>query len=188
MSRNKRSYIAKAAAVPVALLASALLVWQGSYAAFNATTTDGANNWAAGAVALTDDDGGSAMFNAAGLRPGSTGNRCITVTSNSSLFGPVKLWATSSTTNALSSYLDVTVQEGTGGGFGSCTGFAAGATIYTGTLAAMPLTYATGSGAWTPSANPESKTYKITYTVNAAAPNTVQNGTASATFTWEIQA
>jgi hypothetical protein len=52
----------------------------------------------------------------------------------------------------------------------------------------MPLTYATGSGAWTPAANPESKTYKITYTVNAAAPNTVQNGTASATFTWEIQA
>ncbi len=177
----------KAAAVPAALLASALVVWQGSYAAFSATTNDAANNWATGNVSLTDDDGGSAMFNAVGLRPGSTGTKCIKVTSNSSLFGPVKLYTTSASTNSLANYIDVTVAEGTPGDFTSCGAFV-GSSIYSGTLTAMPSTYGTGAGTWTPSTNPESKTYKFTYTVNAAAPSSVMNSTASATFTWEIQA
>ena len=50
----------KAAAVPAALMASALVVWQGSYAAFSATTSNAGNNWATGGVSLTDDDAGSA--------------------------------------------------------------------------------------------------------------------------------
>ena len=177
----------KAAAVPAALMASALVVWQGSYAAFSATTSNAGNNWATGGVSLTDDDAGSAMFNVANLKPGSTGTKCIQVTSNSSLIVPVKLYGTSSSTNALATYVDVNVQEGAPGTFASCGAFV-GANIYTGTLAALPSTYGTGVGTWTPAANPESKTYKITYTVNAAAPNTTQNSTATGTFTWEIQA
>ncbi len=82
------------AAVPVAVLACGGLVWQSSYSAFSATTASPTSNWAAGSVALADDDTNAAMFNASNLKPGSTGSKCIVVTSSGSLASTVKLYAT----------------------------------------------------------------------------------------------
>jgi hypothetical protein len=182
-------------AIPAALIASGVVVSTASYSAFSATTVNPTSNWTAGSVALTDDDSNTALFNATGLKPGSTGTNCITVTSTGSLASAVKLYATNAaTTNALASNINLTIDQGTGGGFGSCTGFTAQTTngnLYTGTLANFGTTstnYASGLGTWAPTGSgSESKVYRFTYTVSSTAPSTVMGGTASLGLTWEAQ-
>jgi hypothetical protein len=185
--------VAAAASIPVAMVASGAMVWHASYSAFSATTTNPTSNWAAGTVALSDDDSNTAMFNASNLKPGSTGSKCIAVTSTGSLPSAVKLYGTSyATTSALSTYLTVTVDEGTGGSFaGGCTGFTASSQIYNGTLAAFgtgKTNYSNGVGAWAPTGSAsETKVYKITYTLSSTTPDSSQGGTAALGFTWETQ-
>jgi hypothetical protein len=182
-------------AVALGMAASAGLVWHASYSAFSATTSNPTSNWAVGSVALSDDDSNTAMFTATGLKPGSTGTKCISVTSSGSLASAVKLYGTSpSTTNGLASQINLTITQGTGGSFGSCTGFtplASGSSVFTGTLAAFGTTatgYANGLGNWAPTGTAsESRTFQFTYTIDPAAPNSTQGGTASIGFTWEAQ-
>lgn len=189
---------AKWAVVPAALLVSGVAVSQASYSAFSATTESSANNWAAGTVKLDSGankaaagpSSGTAMFTVANLKPGSTGAKCITVTSSGSLASAVKLYATEAkTTNKLSSSIDLVITEGTGGD-SICAGFTPAGEIFNGTLATLgsKKSFANGVGTWTPSgAAPETRTYKIVFTLNAAAPNSTQDGTASVGFTWEAQ-
>ena len=189
-------------AVLLGLVLSALLIWQTSYAAYSATTGNATNSWSTGNLALTDDDGGSggasgtAMFSATGLRPGSTGTHCITVSSTGSLPALVRLYGTGSTTvNGLSSSIGLVVTQGTGGSFGSCAGFqalpgSAGA-VYDGTLAAFPTGgYSTGLSDWSTAGTtgaPETRAYRFTYTIDPEAPVSTMNGAASIGLTWEAQ-
>jgi len=183
---------AKWAAVPVGMIVSAALIWQASYSAFTATTSNPTNNWSTGTVVLSDDDIGVAMFNATLLKPGSTASKCIVVTYSGTLASTVKLYGTGlTTTNGLSSYVDVVVEQGTGGTFANCTGFVvdAGPVSYSGTLNAFGTTYtnfANGFGTYAPS-GASTKVYRITYTLSAAAPNTTMGSTASIGLTWEAQ-
>jgi hypothetical protein len=187
--------ISKWAVVPVALMASGLLVWQSSYSAFSATTVNPTNNWTAGTVALTDDDTNTALFTASTLKPGDTGTKCIVVTSSGNLASAVKLYQTGyANTAALGTYLNMVIDEGTGGTYSSsgptsCTGFTFGSNDYTGTLAGFSgkTSFATGAGTWAPAAGTVTKTYRFSYTLDAATPNTSQGGTASVGFTWEAQ-
>jgi hypothetical protein len=124
-----------------------------------------------------------------------TGTKCIVVTSSGTLASTVKLYQTGyATTNALGTYLNMVIDEGTGGTFStsgptSCTGFSLGSNIYTGTLAAFAAktSFANGVGTWAPAAGTVTKTYRIAYTLDTATPNTSQGGTASLGFTWEAQ-
>ena len=193
MSRRlsvSKATVVKTLAVPFALLASGGLVYQSSYAAFSGTTNNPANSWAAGQVVLTDDDSGAAMFTATKLKPGSTGQKCIVVSSTSTVASTLKIYSSAvTTTNALSTYLNLTVEEGTGGSFGSCVGFSSAGTDFSGTLANLGTTatgFASGVGSFALTGTPtETRTYRFTYTVDPATPNSVQNGTAAATFVWE---
>jgi hypothetical protein len=192
---RRTARLAKWAAIPAALLISGLVVGQASYSAFSSSTSNPTSNWSAGTVALADDDSNTAMFSATGLKPGSTGTKCIAVTSSGSLASDVNLYGTSpTTTNALSTYIHLAIVQGTGGTSGSCTGFtplATGSSLYSGTLANFATSsanYATGLGTWTPAGTaPETRTFEFTYTVDAATPNTSQGGTAAIGFTWEDQ-
>ena len=48
--------------------------------------------------------------------------------------------------------------------------------------------YAAGAGEWDPAATPESKTYRITVELDAAAPDAEQGESVTAmSFTWEVQ-
>ena len=180
-------------AIPAALVASGVVVSTASYSAFSATTVNPTSNWTAGSVALTDDDNNTALFNATGLKPGSTGANCITVTSTGSLPSTVKLYGTNaSATKALDANMTLVVEQGTGGGFGSCTGFTpatTSGTLYSGLLSNFTASnFATGLGTWAPTGTAsESRVYRFTYTVSSTAPNTVQGGTAALGFTWEAQ-
>ncbi|MFJ4294995.1 hypothetical protein ACRQ4C_03560 [Curtobacterium sp. SP.BCp] len=182
-------------AVPAALVASGVVVSTASYSAFSATTVNPTSNWTAGTVALTDDDNNTALFTATGLKPGSTGTNCIAVTSTGSLPSTVKLYGTNAaTTNALATNINLTVEQGTGGGFGSCTGFTpatTSGTLYSGTVAGFgsaSTNFATGVGTWAPTGTAsETRVYRFSYTVPTSAPNSIQGGTAALGFTWEAQ-
>jgi hypothetical protein len=168
------------------LLTSALIV-TASLAAFSGTTENTGNTWTAGTVTLTDDDSGSAMFIVSAMAPLATVTECIAVTYSGTLLpSTVKLYGVSG--GPLDAYLDLTVEEGTGGVFGNCTGFT-GSNIFTGTLASFAAThidFASGAGAWNPAANPETVVYRFTVTLQDN--NLAQGLNATATFTWEAQA
>ncbi|WP_250032938.1 hypothetical protein [Paractinoplanes maris] len=69
------------------LVACSALVWQSSHASFSSTTSNDANELAAGTVVIGDNDGGSqAMFAASSMTPGAAGTPgCIGVTYTGSL-------------------------------------------------------------------------------------------------------
>jgi hypothetical protein len=173
---------------------SAAVVWHASYAAFSASTDNPTSNWAAGTVALSDDDSNTALFTASNLRPGATGTRCIAVTSTGSLPATVKLYGTgATTTKALAGYLNLTVTQGSGAG-ADCANFTplgSGATVYSGTVAGFGATatsFATGQGSWAPTgAAAETRVFQFSYTLAANTPDTAQGGTAALGFTWEAQ-
>ena len=79
MSRTdqRRRRVLRAVAPVAGLLAVGLLVWQGSYAAFSATTQNNNDAWVSGALTLDNNGGGAAYagtttatFNEPGLKPG----------------------------------------------------------------------------------------------------------------------
>jgi hypothetical protein len=191
-ARSARMVGAAAGLAGVAV--SAAVVWHASYAAFSASTDNPTSNWAAGTVALSDDDSNTALFSANNLRPGATGSRCIAVTSTGSLPATVKLYGTgAATTKALSSYLTLSVTQGSGAG-ADCANFTplgSGASVYTGTVAGFAATatgFATGQGSWAPTgAGAETRVFQFSYTLAANTPDTAQGGTAALGFTWEAQ-
>jgi hypothetical protein len=174
------------AVIALAIVVSGGMIWSASNAAFTATTSNGTNSWTSGTVVLNSDDSGTAMFNATGLKPGSTATKCIAVTYTGNLASSVKLYP-ASYTGTLGTYLDLTVEQGTGGGFAGCGGFS-GTTIYSGTLANIVSNstgFTTGVGNWTPSANPTTQVYRFTYTLEDN--NAAKNLTSTCAFTWEDQ-
>lgn len=180
-------------ALPLALLASSALVYQASNAAFTASTSNGSNTWSSGTVDLTDDDSSSVMFTATGLKPGSTGIKCINVTYSGTLPGQVRLFVTSPS-GTLGAYLDLTIEEGTGatGGAGlSCSGFSATSTLTGGgetldSFSTASTDFGSGVSTWAPTGSaPETRSYRVTYTLQD--DNAAQNKSAAATFTWEAR-
>ena len=187
--------VASLVAIPAAVAVSGLVVSQASYSAYSATTENPTNNWATGSVALGDDDGGTAAFTVANLKPGSTRTRCIAVTSTSSLPSTVKLYATNqATTKDLAAHIRLTITQGTGGSFGRCAGFtplAGGGRLYDGTLESFGYTatsYTSGLGNWAPTGQAdETRTFRLVYTVDRDAPDSTQGGSATGGLTWEAQ-
>lgn len=194
METTRRKPVSLIAAV-VGLALVAALISRTSEAAFTATTDNTGNTFTAGTVTLTDNDAGAALFTPANLSPGDTQTACIEVTYTGSIttVGAVKLYSGGYTdaTGSLSTYLDVTVEEGTAGS--TCAAFTTGSTILTATALATFDTntnagYASGLGAWTPTSTNEMRPYRFTVTLDAATPDTEQgSSTTGVTFVWEVQ-
>lgn len=195
-SRRSRR-IGTVIATPIAVLAAAALIWQSSYSAFTGTTRNSGNNWATGSVALTDDDAGSARFQASSMVPGDSETKCITVTANATVPGVVKGYAVNPVLSpqGLQDHIKVSVDEGTGGGFGSCTGFeSAGTVIPLMSLATLATfsNYANGAGGWNVVAGTQSKTYEITWTFDTTGLtqseiDQLQGAQTGIDFQWELQ-
>lgn len=194
MTRQRRAVLA--AAVPLGFLLSGGLVWQASYAAFGATTTNPGNSWQAGSVALSDDKAGTALFSASGLVPGATQTRCIVVSYQGTVASSVHLYGAYADTSfdgdtavdsALAPYLDVTV-DAAPGQFAGCVGFTGSTQLYQGTAQGFVASYASFAGGldtWTPSSNPTYRTYRFTYALQD--DNAAQGRTLGLTLTWEAQ-
>jgi hypothetical protein len=192
--RGALAWAARLAPVPLGLALSGALVWQASYSAFSATTSNTPNTWNASTQGLSNDSSGP-MFAITNMTPGATASKCIKVSSTGTVPATVKLYTAlgSSVTNDISQYINLTIQLGTGGTSASCSSFVSTATEYSGTLSALTLaatSYATGepAGSLTGTGLPETLTYEITYTFSSSAPNSAQGGsTPNVTFTWESQ-
>jgi hypothetical protein len=177
-------------ALPLAVVASGALIATASYAAFSDTTDNAANSWRTGAVSLTDDDQGQALFDVADLVPGSSGTNCITVTATTTNASDVKLYTAETTDgDALAQHIGMTVERGSLGTAGDCSTFTAESTVHDGTLAGLVTHDSFGSGVdnWTPATGTASTTYRFSYDLATDAPNTVQDAEAGTTFVWEAQ-
>jgi len=89
----------------------------------------------------------------------------------------------------LGQHLDLVVRRGSGGGFGTCAGFTAAATVYTGTVADFVQTHdewLSGIGGWT-AAGHQRATYRFGYTLQPETPSHLQATRTSATFQWEAR-
>jgi hypothetical protein len=200
-SDRRQRRMLRAAAPLAGLLVAALLVWQGSNAAFSATTDNTGDAWATGNLLLTNNGGGAAysgttaaLFTENNLKPGNTGFKCITVESTGSLAGNLRLYRgaiTGTNSAALSAVLDVTVDAVAVAAAtnvqANCTGYTGGSggALYNGTLSAMPATYAGASGLAV-AGGTQRVAYRIGWTVNAGAGNSVQSSSAVANLVWEI--
>lgn len=138
-----------------------------SEAAFSDSTSNVGNSLATGDVVLTDDDAAGTLFNTTGLMANDSLAECLNVSYTGSILpAPVRAYATSG--GGLDAYLDMTVEMGTGGGYGSCAAFAPTSTIYTGTLAGFSTTHsgwANGLATFTAATNPDNRTFRFTLTV-----------------------
>jgi hypothetical protein len=186
----------------LSVLASALAgcVAVGAYAAFRATVTNGGDSYAAGSVALSDNDSGAAMFTALNsAAPSDSETSCIKVRYDGSLASNVRLYGTIS--GALAPYLTLTVTRGTdlNPTFDTCTTFTADATnyigagsgvIYSGTLGSFPTTYAGGlvdPTAGSPESWTQNEEHVYRFVLTVGANTNGQNQTVTAGFTWEAR-
>ncbi|TFD53547.1 hypothetical protein E3T55_05145 [Cryobacterium frigoriphilum] len=185
---------------PVAILVAGLMVWQGSNAAFTASTRNSDNNWSTGSVALVDDDGGTAAFQVTNLKPGATGTKCIVVTASSSLAGVVRPHVSnlSLSGRGLAERVTLTLERGTGGSFSDCTGFVATETSLPAaslkTLADNNSSFATGGLPWSTAgvSTGESQTYRGTWAFNTTGMtqleiDALQGSQTSIDLVWELQ-
>jgi hypothetical protein len=168
------------------VLASGMLVWGSSTALFRGTTANPVNSWTAGTVSISDDDAAAAMFTVTGILPGDSGTKCITVTYTGNVTANVRLYATLTGTG-LGTYIDTTIDQGTGGSFASCTSFVSEVST-TGTMAsfaAARTNFATGFGTWAPTANGQSRTYRVAWAMQPDNGGISKNATLN--LTWEAQ-
>lgn len=181
---------------PVAVLLAGAMVWQGSNAAFSADTRNIGNNWETGSVAISDDDGGAALFQIQNVVPMETGNKCIAVTATPSVPSSIKFYVGDLATDGLEPYVKVTVAQGTGGGFSSCNGFVADQTEASQSLAAIQLdhsNWATAILPWTaPGGSATVKTYQISWVFDTSSLtqtqiDALQGKASSINFEWELQ-
>lgn len=169
-----------------------LLVLTGSRAAFTDTTDNSGNTWEAGQVTLTDDDLGSAMFTTSGMVPGTTVEKCITVTytgSTGTATPSVKLYGANGAQIALNPDLDLTIEHVTGDLGLGCSNMLLGTELFNSTVAAFTsgkADFTSGVDTWNPTTGQE-RVYRFTVTLGSDTADAQQGAQGSAGFTWEVQ-
>ncbi|MEE8375055.1 MAG: hypothetical protein V3S26_01875 [Acidimicrobiia bacterium] len=184
--RVTRTILRLGVMVGVFLVVSAMFVTS-AWALFSDTTSSATINRVAGDVVIVDDDSGSAMFNPFNMAPNDVVVKCIVVTYQGSLV-PADMSFYGTSGGSLDAYLDLTIEEGSGGSFADCTGFSSSSTVFNNTLANFAATHTNfGSGitSWSSVASPESRTYRFTLTLQEN--NLAQGLSTTGTITWEAQ-
>jgi hypothetical protein len=217
MSRTTRRRAVRAVAPVAGLLAAGLLVWQGSYAAFSASTNNTSDAWATGNLTLTNNGGTTGAGTYSGttaalfkgttagqpennLKIGSSGTKCITVESTGSLAGALKLYrgtVTGTNSALLAPQVSLTVDAATlGAGVNvgnDCVGYPGPGTSIASNVAlsALPTSYATAANSIAVAGGTVRVAYRIGWTITTTGSNTtdnnLQNSSAIADLTWEIQ-
>ena len=197
--RVSTTRLGTAAALTAAMLITGGMVYNASYAAFSATTTNPGNSWSTGTVAITNDQNAAAVFNLTTVKPDTTtstlnppgtgaftashptsgGSACIKVTYTGTSTADIKLYATLTNTApttdpTCATYTSTTYLHGT-------------ATNTNTTLNTIPTTYGTALAGWNAATNNTSKWYRLSWLLPASVANTAQNEQVQATFTWEAR-
>ena len=200
---DRRRRVVRATAPAAGLLAAGLLVWQGSYAAFSATTVDTNNAWSSGSLVL-QNNGGTAAYSAAtsatfggtNLKPGATGTTCLTVKSTGNSAGNLAMYesALADSAPSLGAQIQLTITAGVPATDvqANCTGFPA---VFTTVATNQPLstfasTYATGVPIAVATGT-VLEAYKVVWTFATTGTNVgdsaLMGKTVTAGFTWELQ-
>ena len=202
---ERKRHLIRIIAPAVGLLAAGLLVWQGSYAAFSATTVDTGNAWAAGNLVL-QNNGGTATYSAAttatfggtNLRPGSTGTTCLTVKSTGTAAGTLAMYrsALADSTPSLGAHIQLTVTEGVPATDvqANCTGFPTSGVTTVATnqpLSTFPSSFGAATGTRAVAAGTVLEAYKVVWTFVTTGTNpgdtALMGKSVTAGFTWEVQ-
>jgi hypothetical protein len=171
----------------------------GVFSAFSSQTSNPGNNFSAGTVNISDNDGGVAAYSVSNGKPNSTGSSCVRVVYTGSLDSDVHLY-TPETIGTLGPYVNLTIQPGTQATPNmNCSGFTpVGSPVYSGTLSAWSAahnSYANGlsvlpSASATKWATNDAVVYQITATLqdnNSANGVTSSMSTGTHSFVWEAQ-
>ncbi|MCU1631954.1 MAG: hypothetical protein JWM61_606 [Micrococcaceae bacterium] len=195
----RRRKIAMLGAAPLAVLVAGGMVWQGSQAAFTASTRNAGNSWSTGNVVLNDDDLGAAAFTVENIVPGQSGERCIVVTSQSNVAGEVRAYTQNLIpSRGMEDRIFIDLEQGTGGSFADCTGFIPAAEntvpeLPLSTLATVNNDFATGGSAWQTAGTPgETQSYRATWRFETGdmsqdAINALQGARTGIDLVWELQ-
>jgi hypothetical protein len=171
----------------------------GVFSAFSSQTSNPGNNFSAGTVNISDNDGNVAAYNVSGGKPGSTQSECVRVVYTGSLDSDVHLY-TPEAIGSLGPYVNLTITPGSQSTPNTnCSGFSpdAGGAVYNGTLSAWASghhDYASGlnvlpSASATKWATNDAVVYKIQATL--ADDNNANGGSGSSlttgahSFVWE---
>lgn len=190
--------IATFGAAPLAILIAGGMVWQGSQAAFTASTRNAGSSWSTGNVVLTDDDLGAAAFTVEQIVPGQTGQKCIVVTSGSDVPGEVRAYTQNLiSSKGLENRIMFDLELGTGGSFNDCTGFVSTANnTPEKSIAELSTTskdFATGGTPWMTGGAPgETQSYRGTWRfdttgLSQADINALQGARVGIDVVWELQ-
>lgn len=164
-----------------------------TFSAFSSQADNPGNSVTTGTVALTENSGGSALYNMSNAKPGDSATKCIKVTYNGSLDSSVSLY-TPSSIGTLGPYLDLKVETGSGTA-ANCSDFtvdASGSVLFNGKL----NTFATASGslvdngpaAATKWVNGNAVTYRVTASLAAGVASAAQGlTTGTHILRWEAQ-
>jgi hypothetical protein len=137
---------------------------------------------ASGSVALFDDDGGAALFTGALLAPGRTQTGCVSVDASGADPADSVVLAADSLSGTLVPYLSVTVDVGSGGHMGDCSGFVTDPLVspWSGRLSALTTGIPTG---WQPG---QSSTRTFRFTVAVDDDQTAAGLAGSGRFVWQL--
>jgi hypothetical protein len=176
-----RPPLALVVTVVLGALAPTLWLVKATDASMTATTTTQAQ-WSTASMVLTDDDTDQALFSVAGMIPGESRSRCLTVTYTGTVPAQVRLYG-SVGGSGLADHLDLRITRGSipGAGAADCTGFTPdGAAhlgqghdpgvVYDSTLSAFPTSWTgaredpdgTDTGHWLPG---DTHAYRFTLTL-----------------------
>lgn len=206
---QRRRRAVRAAAPAAGLLAAGLLVWQGSVAAFSASTDNGSESWATGSLTLQNDGGtgaysasSTAIFNEPNLKiPSAIVSRCLTVKAGGTTGGTLNFYR-GAITGTLAPQVALTIKAMPATATAPAPAVTTNCTNWTGTgattltplnttLASLPSTYGTGLGGLTVPVGTQYVVYQFTYQLTStgtnAGDNLLQGSTAQAPFVFELQ-
>jgi len=115
----------------------------GTFSAFSSSTDNPGNQFAAGSVAISDNDLGTALYNVSKKKPGDSKTSCVKVTYTGTLPSNVKLYLPDPVNSQISEYVDLDITSGTGSA-ANCSDFAtdtANSSVYDGELGDFAATY-----------------------------------------------
>jgi hypothetical protein len=137
---------------------------------------------ASGSVALFDDDGGAALFAGALLAPGRTQTGCVSVDATGADPSDAVVLSADNLAGALLPYLTITIDVGSGGHMGDCSGFVADPLVppWSGRLSALTPGMSTG---WQPGLA-GNRTFR--FTVDVDDDQAAAGLTGSGRFVWQL--
>ena len=137
---------------------------------------------AAGSVSLFDDSGGTPLFNGSVLAPGHPQTGCVSVSAAGATRTDSVVLSATGVAGSLAQYLSVSVQVGSGGHLGDCTGWVADPAVPTWSGHLGDLTPGVVTG-WYPRT---SSTRTFRFTVQVDDVGAASGTTAGGQFVWQL--